>query len=188
MNPSGKFVVRVGPDLHSELRKEAIERGLSLNDLCLKRLSTRQPESGHQHFNDILSQARELYCNDLLAVVVYGSWVRGEATESSDVDILLVLKKERKIVRSLYREWDNADDINIDNLPVQVNFTNPPESEKHLSGFWAEISIDGMVIWDPSLWANRFLAKVRAYIADGRLKRYHTHGQPYWVFDDEEVA
>lgn len=46
----------------------------------------------------LTSQLRKLYGENLSRVILYGSKARGDATDASDIDILVVLKK--------YEKWD----------------------------------------------------------------------------------
>ena len=46
---SGKFVVRVGKDLHTKLAMQALRKGVSLNSYCVRRL--RQPGNAWRRKN-----------------------------------------------------------------------------------------------------------------------------------------
>ena len=103
--PSGRFVLRIRPALHARLRAEAAEAGVSLNEYCARTLEGVGPvEEGPA--SDAVIAARRVFGRDLLAVVAYGSWARGEAVDGSDVDVLLVLAPETRVTRALYRRWD----------------------------------------------------------------------------------
>ena len=49
------------------------------------------------------------------------------------------------------------------------------------SGLWAEVALDGTVLFDRGWMLSARLARVRRAIADGRLVRRVVHGQPYWT-------
>jgi predicted nucleotidyltransferase len=66
---------------------------------------------------DILKEFREelenLYENRLKSIILYGSWARGEATEDSDIDVLIVL--EGKVIpgKEIDRMIDILTEINL---------------------------------------------------------------------------
>jgi len=66
---------------------------------------------------DILKEFREelenLYENRLKTIILYGSWARGEATEDSDIDVLIVL--EGKVIpgKEIDRMIDIITEINL---------------------------------------------------------------------------
>jgi predicted nucleotidyltransferase len=76
----------------------------------------------------VVERAAELFGDDLIAVVAYGSWARGEAVASSDVDVLVVVESSAPITRALYRRWD-ARPLAWDAWPVEPHFVHlrPPE-------------------------------------------------------------
>lgn len=45
---SGKFVLRVGEDLHRELTLKALREGMSLNSYCIRKLSGRRGSSNER--------------------------------------------------------------------------------------------------------------------------------------------
>ncbi|MCY4188977.1 MAG: hypothetical protein OXD30_10890 [Bryobacterales bacterium] len=49
------------------------------------------------------------------------------------------------------------------------------------SGLWAEVALDGIVLWDRDWKLSAQLARIRRRIAGGRLVRRVVHGQPYWT-------
>ena len=112
-------------------------------------------------------------------VVLFGSWVRGEAGPSSDVDALIVLDSTSALTRALYHPWDES--------PVQWGALSVEPHLVQLPGpaapgtVWAEAAIDGLVLFERDLRISRQLAGVRRSIAEGKLVRRTLHGQPYWA-------
>ncbi len=139
--------------------------------------------------SSIVNKAKNLFGDNLLGVVVFGSYARSEATESSDIDILVVVSSSIKIDRNLYRKWqqkeESSDLENFNGLELSVNFSNLPERSFTCSGLWLEISLDGIVVWDPNFILNKFLISVRKHIALGEVSYRETHGQRYWVWKKE---
>ncbi|MFN3967254.1 MAG: nucleotidyltransferase domain-containing protein, partial [Endomicrobiia bacterium] len=46
-----------------------------------------------QALKEVVDRLRKLYGDNLSKVILYGSKARGDATDDSDIDILVVLKK-----------------------------------------------------------------------------------------------
>lgn len=66
---------------------------------------------------EILSEFREeiekLYRKRLKKIILYGSWARGDATEESDIDVLIVLKGKVIIGKEIDRMINIITDINL---------------------------------------------------------------------------
>lgn len=176
---SGRFVLRIEPGLHAALREAARAAGVSLNDYCACKLASpggTVPGPAAM----LVRHAANLLGDALVGVVVYGSWARGEAGSSSDVDVLLVVDRQVKLTRELYRRWD-AVGFRWDDHPVEVHFIRFPEPDGRLSGLWAEVALDGLVLFERDLMVSRTLAGIRRRIAAGELIRREVRGQTYWV-------
>ena len=115
----------------------------------------------------------------LVAVILHGSWARGDATPRSAVDLLFVVDPRVVPNRQWYREWD-ARPVTWQGRVVNPRFVHPP-SEGILSGLWAETAIDGIVFLDRDRRISATLAGIRRAIANGRFVRRVVHGQPYWA-------
>ena len=178
---SGRFVLRLDPDLHARLRGEAAARGISLNAHCVQRLAAPGGVSpGFEGVADTVRRAGELMGESLIAVVVFGSWARGEPADTSDVDVLIVIDRDVPITRELYRRWDEAP-IAWSGRTVDPHFVHLPAPRRIPSGLWAEVAIDGIVLHDPGHRLFPRLAAVRRALAEGRLRRQTIHGAGYWT-------
>ncbi len=177
--PSGRFVLRIDPALHLTLREMAQEEGLSLNDLCVRRLAIPEvslpPEA-----RSALAKAFDVVGKALLGVVVFGSWARQELAAHSDLDLLIVPEEGVPIDRSLYRRWDQSP-FAWEGRAVEPHFTHLPAAGARISGFWAEVALDGLVLFDRDLSLSRSLARLRRRIASGDITRRQIHGHFYWV-------
>jgi predicted nucleotidyltransferase len=58
-------------------------------------------------------EVRKLYGRRLKKVILFGSWARGEATEESDIDLLIVLGDEVIPGREIDRMIDIITDMNL---------------------------------------------------------------------------
>ena len=68
--------------------------------------------------NEILQEFRKkieaLYGERLADIILYGSWARGEATDESDIDVLVVLKGEVVPGREIDRMIDIITELNLE--------------------------------------------------------------------------
>jgi len=73
------------------------------------------------------SEIEKLYGQRLKAVILYGSWARGEGTDESDIDLVVVLK--RKVIPG--KEIDRMIDVITEiNLKYNVLISIYPVSER----------------------------------------------------------
>src|SRR5262245_9445427 len=106
--PSGRFVLRIEPEVHAALQLAAQRAGLSLNEYCGRRLALPCSVLELEPAAELVKRALAIHAEQLLGVVLFGSWVRGEAGPSSDVDVLIVLDASVALTRSLYHPWDES--------------------------------------------------------------------------------
>jgi hypothetical protein len=178
--PSGRFLLRVDPALHAALRASAENLGLSLNDYCSRKLALPVDAAALAGGAPaVVRQAVDLHGDDLVGVVVFGSWARGEVRDSSDVDVLVVLDRRMPLARSLYRRWDERPAC-WDSRPVEAHLVHLPERGCVPSGLWAEVALDGLVVYERGRQVSEALGTVRRLIARGQLVRRTSRGQPYW--------
>ncbi len=176
---SGRFVLRIDPALHVRLRQEARTGQISLNELCTRKLalpgSTPSGPTGAA-----VTRAVTVVGDALVGVVAFGSWARREMRDQSDVDVLLVVEDGRDIHRQMYRCWDESP-VFWNGHPVEPHFVHLPHRGRRMSGLWAEVAVDGVVLFERELRVSSRLVEFRREIASGRVSRRRIHGQPYWV-------
>lgn len=174
---SGKFVLRLDPKTHFELKEEAQAKGESLNSLCLQKLQgfVASPWSGV--VSKVVNQFKAL------GIILFGSTARGEETSKSDIDLLIVLAQDIPINRTLYRDWDREFKDFEKFSPQFVHLTNHDE----IGGIWLEASIDGEILYDPQGEIKRSLQCIRVLIAEGVYQRRMSYGHPYWKRQDSNA-
>ncbi len=187
---SGKFVVRIDPALHGKLQEISRTQGISLNQLCRLRLAQNTPlvdPSKVQSFDlpSALQNAILALNIPIEGLVLFGSQVRGDATDFSDTDLLIVLQAGAEITRDLYAVWDErmqSQSDAIDALKLVPHFAALPASVSEAGSLWLEVSLNGTVLWEKSRGrVKRFLFTLREAIAEGQFQRKSSHGHPYWV-------
>ena len=177
---SGRFLLRMPGPIHAMLATSARAVGLSLNEYCVRRLTgigvdglVEEPTAA------LVSRAAAIAGDALVAVILHGSWARGDATPGSDVDLLVVVEPRAAPNRQWYHEWDAQPPV-WEGRAVDPHFVHPPADEV-LSGLWAEVAVDGTVLFDRGRRVSVALARIRRAIANGRFVRRVVHGQPYWT-------
>ncbi|HEX7485192.1 MAG TPA: toxin-antitoxin system HicB family antitoxin [Vicinamibacterales bacterium] len=176
---SGRFVLRLPPGLHAALREAAREAGLSLNDYCLRRLAAPGPSLELDRLSPVIARAADIAASSLVGVIAFGSWARGQATATSDIDALVVVEPTFELTRAVYRRWDEQP-LAVGGRPVESQVVRLPTSGSRITAVWAEVAIDGIVLFERGLRLSWYLAEVRRAIVAGRVARHLVHGQPYW--------
>lgn len=176
---SGRFLLRIEQGLHQALRDAAAGAGLSLNEYCARKLAAPGREVGGPA-SAAVYEALGRFGGEVVGVIAFGSWARGEMTPSSDVDLLLVVRPGTGVTRRLYRVWDEAP-VSWEGHAVEPHFAHLPEPGSRLTGLWAEVAIEGIVLFDPEFRVSRRLVTLRRRVMEERLVRRRAHGQPYWV-------
>lgn len=176
---SGRFVLRLPPALHAALRDAARGAGLSLNEYCVRALAASGSDPAGPG-GAIAARATALFGHDLVGILLFGSWARGEATAASDIDALVVLEASRPITRALYREWDGLA-MEHDGRRIEAHFVGMPTAGDPPTTVWLEAALDGIIVTDRDGRVARHLGRVRRDIAAGDHVRRRAHGQPYWT-------
>jgi predicted nucleotidyltransferase len=179
-HPSGRFLLRIDPRLHAALRAAAEAAETSLNDYCARKLAAAPGNLGEPFASAAVERAAELIGAHLIGVAVFGSWARDALSERSDVDLLIVVDEHIAITRDLYRAWDD-EPLRWEGRAIEPHFVHLGSDEGRAAGLWAEVAIDGIVLYDRGFTLARRLARLRRDIAEGRIVRREVHGQPYWV-------
>jgi predicted nucleotidyltransferase len=195
--PSGKFVIRMPRSLHGRLKLEAMRTGQSLNQLCVAKLDAGgQPIAGlggapsHAGLfpTDLMEKIVRRWRSDLVGLVLFGSAARGDATDESDVDLLLVMKPDVRIARDLYRRWDELcrECGARDPDRISPHFVRLPRSVGEAGGLWYETALEGISLWERDRQVSRFLRSVREAMGQGKIRRRMLHGSPYWIKEIKE--
>lgn len=175
-----RVLLRLPADLHKTLVRAAAEAGLSVNEFCVRRLRAPSDATALSAARlQLVARAREVFGDHLVGAIVLGSWARGDAATTSDVDVLIVLDAKRALTRDLYRVWD-AEPQTVDGRAVDAHFAHLPPTGAAPTAVWCEAAIDGIVWYDRDGAIEARLGDVRRAIADGRVVRAFAHGQPYW--------
>ena len=176
------ILIRSGHALHQNVMASAKKQQKSLNELCCDRLSVPSSLENEAFalVRKVVAAADAAFSSGLKGVVLYGSRARSEARDDSDWDFLLVVDEALPLNRELYRRWDL--DFPLTDHPLEIHFAHIPPSTKVATGFWAEIALDGIILYEKEFIVSRHLIAVRHDIAEGLIIRKKSHGQTYWLY------
>jgi hypothetical protein len=114
---------------------------------------------------------RDAFGDDLIGVVLYGSYARGEAREESDVDLFV-------IARGLPEKWYDRQVYlhnplqGIEGAPLILALGKTPEEfEKHFPSLYLDIGLDGVILYDKDGYTTRKLERIREIIKESGLVR-----------------
>lgn len=186
---SGKFVLRLTPPLHEKLAARSRGEGISLNQFCTRILEQGIHRSSpisakNGPWNKALAILEKKFGDSLLGVVLFGSEARGEARDTSDIDLLIVLSPEASLTRVLYHWWDDQLAEHLDKR-VSPHFTRLPQDTEEAGGLWMEVALASTLLWEKERSVSSFLALLRQEMAAGHLRRRLTGGVPYWVRNEK---
>lgn len=108
--------------------------------------------------------------DDLIAIVLFGSQARGEATSTSDWDIFLIAHSlpVSTFQRHLYlKEIIPSDWRSL----IAIIAKTPEEFESHLSDLFLDIATDGVVLYDTNDYMTKRLRGLRQLIRNRGLSR-----------------
>lgn len=129
----------------------------------------------------VVERAQNMFGGALAGVVAFGSWMRGEMTDESDIDALVVLDPGIRLARRLYDDWDREGDIEWRGTPVDVHFARLPERTGRANAFWGELALDGTVAFERDGAVSEVLNAAKAEIDAGLLRFGWSHGGRYWI-------
>ena len=96
---------------------------------------------------------KEMYKEKLNKVILYGSYARGDYTEESDVDIMILLdvdkddanQKVKEVVATTY-DFNMDNDVDIEPMVESVSFYN---AWNDVHPFYRNVKEEGVVLYEP---------------------------------------
>ncbi|MEI6209142.1 MAG: nucleotidyltransferase domain-containing protein [Desulfuromonadales bacterium] len=97
--------------------------------------------------SELRNRLQSLYGDRLANVILYGSQARGEATEDSDIDVMVILKGDVSPSQEIARTIDDVADISLVN-DVVLSCIFMPESryEREQSPLLMNVRREGMAV------------------------------------------
>jgi len=111
--------------------------------------------------------------NRLLAVVLFGSRARGEATEDSDWDLLVIAEglPAKLFERHLYLRRMLPSTCRGS---LSILAKTPRQFEAGVSSLYLDIALDGRILYDPGGYASERLGRLRELMGKLGLRRERT--------------
>ena len=122
---------------------------------------------------------REALGERLVAVVLFGSRARGDATADSDWDLLVLADglPEKAFERSLFLKRALPPECRG---AISVLAKTPGEFEGSLPSLYLDIALDGQIVYDPRGHAAERLATLKRLIEEAGLYRERTDAGDLW--------
>ncbi len=98
---------------------------------------------------ELVQGLTEIFQRNMSAIILYGSVARGDATDESDIDIAIVIKKEMDVqTKKRFISWAADMDIRHERVfsIVDIQEENMEKWERILP-FYQNIRKEGIVLW-----------------------------------------
>ena len=144
--------------------------------------SNQKEEQIRQALDAVIAALRQGLGDNLMAVVLFGSRARGEATEASDWDLLVVA---RHLPPSLFQRHLQLKAL----LPVEwrakisLLARTPEEFDANLTSLMLDIALDGVVLDDPEGYATGRLEALKKLIERKGLHRKQEGKDFIWTWE-----
>jgi predicted nucleotidyltransferase len=177
-------------ELHKKMSEIARAENTSLNNVCISLLKNGLKVKGENEglldsLQAVTKTLKGHFKGELLGIALFGSRARGDASASSDLDLLIVLDKNVELVRSLYAWWDSEISWNgVEEL--NPHFIHYPEDLFNASGLWFEVAFDGKILYQADAALDQLFYDLQKLVKDGTIRRYFSNGHPYWVRRQEK--
>lgn len=145
-----------------------------------------------EYVEQILDRLRSRLGPDLVSVVLFGSFARGEAGQGSDIDILVVSEGLKGSLGSRFELFDEIErqlvssaarkrlrDMGFGTLISPVPLA--PDEVKKNPPILLDVLTDGVILYDREQFIKKHLLKLQARLKSlGAKKVYLPSGKWYW--------
>jgi predicted nucleotidyltransferase len=96
----------------------------------------------------LIEKLKESYGENLVKVILYGSKARGDSTEDSDIDIMVVLSDYVDIKKERFKIYDIVWSVcYVYDLLISLIIKNKSDYEKFDTGLLKNIKNEGIELW-----------------------------------------
>lgn len=141
---------------------------------------------------ELVKSCRAVYGNDLVSVVLFGSWARGVATPESDIDLLIVVDG---LPRGRTRRLEAFERVEVDtevprrkmwNDCAQIPELSPifktPEEVRRGSPLFLDMTEWCRILWDRDGFFASYLEDLRRRMKMLGTRRRRAKGGYYWEY------
>ena len=98
---------------------------------------------------DLVQGLRSIFGNEIQMIILYGSVARNEATEESDIDIAIIMKKDmEESERERFISWSADMDIQYDRVFSIVDIQEDNLNKwGEILPFYKNVRKDGIILW-----------------------------------------
>ena len=141
--------------------------------------SSRAAEAIVQKLRECTSELEKLLGDELVGLVLFGSWARVEAREDSDVDVFVVLKSLRGVEAraAVYKVVSRSVGRAVTLVDARADELFKDELE--LTPLLLNILVDGIVVYDRTGRLAELAAKARQLVEAEGLAKYRTPDGKY---------
>jgi predicted nucleotidyltransferase len=128
-----------------------------------------------------------VFKDEFIGLILFGSWARGEAKADSDIDLLIVFKSLKGFDIRAIAYSIIAKQVKMPLTLVDIRLSELVSNDYELTPLMLNILYDGIIIWDKYGLLKDFVEKGRRLIEKMKLVRYKTQDGKYgWKRIDEK--
>ncbi len=133
---------------------------------------------------NLLASFQQHFGNNLIAVVLFGSQARGDASPESDYDIFLLVKNlpERPVERLLFVRHAIAAKFAE---KISITARTPEEFESGFPSLYLDLAVDGIIFYDAGNYMTTRLQRIQEIITQAGLERKRFDHQFSWEWENQ---
>jgi len=138
---------------------------------------------------ELVKISKRYWGGDLLSLVIFGSYAKGEISTSSDLDLLVLVKKSPLPFRSRSMEFMDFLEREIE-LPFRLNFSPfvlTEEEARRFHPLLLDIERDHLILYDEGFF-ERLLRAIKEMYRKGVVEEMRRGGKVYWRIDYEKIG
>lgn len=99
--------------------------------------------------DDLIRGLVDIFSNNIIAIILYGSVARNENTAESDIDIAIIVKKEMDdATRERFMQWSAELDLRYDKVFSIIDIQEKNmEKWGSVLPFYQNVQKEGIVLW-----------------------------------------
>ena len=98
--------------------------------------------------NELIENLKEANGDNLVKVILYGSKARGNSTQDSDIDIMVVLKDNIDVMKERFKVYDIVWSVcYVYDLLISVIIKNKSDYDKFDTSLLKNIRDEGIELW-----------------------------------------